>query len=81
MKQALKVIVKMVGMCIAIGLVLAEANYIKLMINTIEHKKWDVTWKAGYKSGRREGRWDGLTAAYFNGYITRKECDELLKKI
>lgn len=81
MKQALKVVVKMVGMCVAIGLVLAEVDYIKLKINTMGYKKWKATWDAGYKSGRHSGRWDGLTSAYFSGYITRKEYDELVKKI
>ena len=81
MKKALKVVVKMVGMCAAIGLVLAEVDYIKLKINTMGYKKWKAAWDAGYKSGHRQGRWDGLTSAYFNGYITRKEHDELVKKI
>lgn len=81
MKKALKVVVKMVGMCAAIGLVLAEVDYIKLKINTMGYKKWKATWDAGYKSGHRQGRWDGLNSAYFNGYITRKEHDELVKKI
>lgn len=80
MKKALKVIIKVACVFIAIGLpVFGVYDMIRAKIDEIKRETWHEAWNAGWWKGYAGGRSDVLFNARNYDYITEDEYDELAK--